>query len=372
MRLFPTLFFACASLFLLLVNQVALQAAEKKPSAPAHDEPELDNSQEPSTPKQVNADDTRTIDRLLLNAVTRDISSDEVESLRRIRNFLRHELQRKPKPSSEQSAVLNRLKLLLEKQVRKARHARPARWQLAMFHVLQEDWETALKHLTRMGPASSRDLYHPLLLAYVYLHLMDYRNADQEMQRLETLMQAHRDLQLSRPVLCSAVNAYRIYQPLTGKLVKPGQNILVYVEISGVAFRLSTGNIAGCDLGFGLSIKDEASQVFWAEPDYGNYAPRFRGPVRDMHASISLRIPVHLAPGRYFLVIRCHDRISNKKGECAVGFTIGGAGQVHPSKPRASIPGNPNDTTQERKLRAERELLRKRSRTKANAFEPGK
>jgi len=354
---------------LVLFATATLAAGDPPPPEPGPEiGPELEPEPRAADAGGVTPADVSTIDKYLMQAVTRNIASDEAASLRRIRQFLQAEIDkaRRPKDKDEEEDLLVRLRRALQKRVQTSKHARPARERLTSLYVLQEDWEAALEHLTRIGPVSDRDLCHPLLLGYVYLHLGDYAKADACLARLDSLLHEYRTLQVSAPVFCSEIRGYRLYTPAPDACA-PGQDVLVYVELQGVTFAAEAGGMASCSMAFGLAIKDDAQREIWSQPEFGNYAPNFRGPVRDLHATISVRIPNHLAEGRYHLFVTCTDVRSKKTGEAAAAFRVAGPARTPPAQ-TVEPTDDPAAAEQRRRLTEEQEFIRQHQQRQTDLF----
>lgn len=287
--------------------------------------PELAPPSAPAAAEHPQQADITFINKLIAQYVAHgDGSSPDVTNLRRIRTLLQ-----KAPSQKETSAALSlsdlrgRLLTELQKRVAASRASRLSRETLAMYQIFLDDPENALETLRKTGPASGRDIYHPLRLAYTYLRLGDYEKGYDALQRVESLLSGHLPLTLTKPVLCESITAYRIYDPRPDLPIRAGERTFVYVEVQGAGFRQQSPDEAACNIQFGLEIRNELQTVVWEEPDYGSWAQTYRGRVSEIHVSVTFRIPNTLQPGRHYLIINAHDRISDRRGSASLPFDFG-------------------------------------------------
>ncbi len=302
-------------------------------------DPELDT---PTTTTNANnrftQDDFAFVERMLAAQAT-DVRSEpqDLAHLRRLRGLLQVHLKNSNPSTGEEKQLLSRLEAFLKQRVRKHRSSRSARETLGMFYLFLDEPEKAKAIFDKIGPASKRDLYHPLRKAYAYLRLADYGKARQQLDLIFTAMNKRTPLQLSSPIFCTSITAFRLYRPRPAVPLKPGEDTLIYLELTGVGFRDQGEDGASCDLSFGLIIRNDLQKVVWREPAYGQWVQPYQGPINDVHVSIALRIPNNLESGQHHLFITCNDRVTSHQGKTDVGFEVRKAGSG-----KASAKGTPS------------------------------
>jgi hypothetical protein len=173
-----------------------------------------------------------------------------------------------------------------------------------------------------MGEANPNDLAYQILSSYLELALGEHNAASQHLDTARRLIDSRTGIDLSTPILCENIAGYRLYVPLAKKDVLPGDNTLLYVEIEGADFRALPEGDSECRLMFGMKLRNEHGATLWAESSYGEYAPLFAGPVRDLHTALSWRVPNDLQPGVYTLVVEAEEQPSLRRGETAMEFTV--------------------------------------------------
>jgi hypothetical protein len=193
---------------------------------------------------------------------------------------------------------------------------------LAFFHMFMNDPEKALDQWRRMGKATEYDVSHLLVAAYLEFALGEYGAGRADLVAAQRLLDSRSGLALSSPVFCSNIMGYRVYVPRQGGDLAPGEDTLIYVEVEGAEF-FRTGEGQSCRLTFGLRLRDAGQATLWAEPAYGEYAPVFSGPIRDLHVALSWRVPNYLEAGRYHLLIEAVDANSKLAGESSLSFNAG-------------------------------------------------
>ena len=205
--------------------------------------------------------------------------------------------------------------------------------QLALYHTFLGNPEEALAVWRRMGPASVTDLQFLLVSAYLKLALADHNGAQTDVENAVRLIQSRAALILSAPVFCSGIEGYRLYAPLPPKSLAQGENTLLYVEIEGADFHPLPDGDSECRLMFGLKLMNDQNRVIWAEPTYGEYAPAYAGPVRDLHTALAWRVPEDLVPGAYRLQVECVEQSSLRRGESSVAFDVVRREKTAPPEP---------------------------------------
>ncbi|MDR1520398.1 MAG: hypothetical protein LBU23_09700 [Planctomycetota bacterium] len=210
---------------------------------------------------------------------------------------------------------------------------RQALRSLALFHLFKNEPEQALERWKKMGRATEYDLSYLLIAAYLEFSLGEYEAGRADLTAALKLMDARSGLRVSTPLFCSNIMGYRVYVPLADKDLAPGDDVLIYAEVDGAEFTPAEGGVA-CRLRFGLRLRDVNQTTLWAEPEYGEYAPVFSGPIRDLHVALIWRVPNDLAAGRYHLQIEAVDLASRLRGESTGSFSLVNRG----SAPAAARP----------------------------------
>ncbi len=251
--------------------------------------------------------------------------------------------------SESERQLIEALKDILRDKVVRDKTSREARESLAMFYLFLEEPDKALVHLRKAGPASELDFYYPLRLAYTQLRLGVYQKGAAYLKQVERLLAARTPLRLSTPAFCSSIVSYRIYTPHAGAFLRPGEIVLVYIEITGVALRQNAGGASSCSLSFDLAIKDSFQRPLWSKPEYGSWNRTYQGPVRDMHVSITLRIPSQIPLGRHHLTVTCRDNFGDKDNSTStvsIGFNVGQKGKAAGGAKPATATSNPGPSGQ--------------------------
>ncbi len=265
-------------------------------------------------------------------AIARELSTGQLGSqtlgdLTRLKARL---LRLKPPPAkSERDAALEplggdeSLRGQLERlQAEAAGGGRAALKSLALYHLFLNEPEKALAAWRRMGKSSEYDMSHLLIASYLEFALGEYSNGRRNLETALRLMDTRSGLEVSAPVFCQTIAGYRVYVPRPAGNLLPGEEVLIYVEVEGADFK-SVPDGSECRIMFGLKLKDENQATLWAESNYGEDAPVFAGPVRDLHAALSWRVPNDLAPGRYHLSVEAVEDASKRHGENVLGFSVG-------------------------------------------------
>ncbi|MCC8181244.1 MAG: hypothetical protein LIP23_10095, partial [Planctomycetes bacterium] len=168
---------------------------------------------------------------------------------------------------------------------------------LSFYHMYLNDPEKALAAWRRMGKANDYDLAYLIVSSYLELALGEYNAGRRNLEAAVRFMDTRASLAVSNPLFCQTIAGYRLYEPRRQGDLLPGEDVLVYVELDGVDFVRTTDGMSECAIMFGLKLRDDASQaVRWAAPNFGEYTPLFAGPVRDLHAALTWRVPNDLEP----------------------------------------------------------------------------
>lgn len=263
-------------------------------------------------------------------AIARELNSGQLGSqtlgdLTRLKNRL---VRLQAQPASERDAALKplageetsgRLRERLEAEA--AAGDRAAKRSLALYYIFANEPEKALTQWRQMGRSSGYDLSYLLISSYLEFALGEYNSGRRNLETAMRLMDSRTGLEVSAPVFCTTIAGYRLFSPKGDAPLLPGDETLLYVEVEGAEFRSGSGG-SECQLMFGLTLKDEAQATVWAEPSYGEYAPLFSGPIRDLHAALTWRVPNNLLPGRYSLHVEALESASQRRGEGLVAFTV--------------------------------------------------
>lgn len=199
---------------------------------------------------------------------------------------------------------------------------RSALRSLALYQMFLGNPETALRHWERLGQTNANDTSYQILSAYLQLALGEYSAARSHLDEAAKLMDTRTQLALSAPIFCDNIAGYRIYTRREEKEFLPGEDTLVYVEVDGADFTLLPDGDAECRLMFGMKLINDAGRIIWSETNYGEYAPLFNGPIRDLHTALTWRIPNDLVPGLYTLTVEAVEDSSKRRGENAIDFTV--------------------------------------------------
>lgn len=200
---------------------------------------------------------------------------------------------------------------------------RAARRALAFYHLYLNDPEKALAQWRAMGQATDADLPYLIGSAYLELALGEYNAGRGNLEKALRLMDTRTSLALSTPVFCTSIAGYRLYLAREGADVLPGEDVLIYVEVEGAEFTVLPDGDSECRLMFGLTLRNDVQNTVWAESNYGEYAPAFAGPVRDLHTALTWRVPNDLQPGRYHLFIDAVEGLTRRRGESVLAFNVG-------------------------------------------------
>jgi hypothetical protein len=269
--------------------------------------------------------------RALDAAIARDLdnrsgSSQTLGDLLKLRNRLASR-GRTPAPADRRDALaplvleesLETLRARLEAEA--ANGGRAAVRSLALFHMFTNEPEKAFAQWRRMGKATEYDVSYLLVAAYLEFVLGEYGAGRADLAAAQRLLDSRSSLELSSPVFCTNIMGYRAYVPRERGGLAPGEDTLIYVEVEGAEF-VKTAEGPSCRLTFGLRLRDANQATLWAEPAYGEYAPVFAGPVRDLHVALSWRVPNYLEAGRYHLRVEAVDANSRLAGESVLSFNV--------------------------------------------------
>lgn len=199
---------------------------------------------------------------------------------------------------------------------------RAARRSLALYYLYLNDPEKALAEWRRMGKATDFDMSYLLLASYLEMSLGEYNNGRRNLESALRLLESRTSLVLSTPVFCHNIGGYRIYVERPQGVLLPGEETLIYVEVEGAEFTDAPDGGSACKLMFGLKLKDDNQRTIWYEGEYGEYAPVFAGPIRDLHTALTWRVPNDLEAGRYHLHVEAVEDSTKRRGESILSFNV--------------------------------------------------
>ncbi len=236
---------------------------------------------------------------------------------------LQSQLQKKSL-SDEEKEVAGKLKELITLKAESDPRNRRAQLTAARYFSLFGEPFVALGFLRNTQASSAEDIEWPLLACTIYIQLGDYAKAAIYAGAVDKLLSEQTPLALSEPIHVDQVQAYRLYTPYSGGTPKPGDTLILYIEVDGARFRMQQQGMYGCSLDFSLELRDELQNIIERQDNYGRYAPEYNGPIDDLHATIYYRIPQGLEGGNYTLIITCKDTYGDATAETDFVFTLNG------------------------------------------------
>ncbi len=211
---------------------------------------------------------------------------------------------------------------------------------LALYRLYRNSPEEAALAWRQMGSANASDVPYHILSAYIELALGEYNSARASLATAARLIDTRTGLELSEPVFCRNIAGYRLYERRTGGDFLPGEDTLIYVEVEGADFKSLPSGDSECRLLFGMTLRNASKVIVWSEPNYGEYAPLFNGPIRDLHTALAWRVPNDLPPGLYTLEVEATEDVSKRRGGTSVEFTLA-ARPTNPSQPAGGAAAYP-------------------------------
>ena len=141
---------------------------------------------------------------------------------------------------------------------------------------------------------------------------------------------AARDLSIAAVDLCSRVDGYGQYAPISSRTFQAGvaHSIIVYTEVENFAHRVATDPASGgerfaVDLGVAVEVWQDADkptlQKRWSEAGVTETSRRKR---RDFFVTNLIELPKALSVGAYTLKIIVSDRVKGAVAEKVIPFTI--------------------------------------------------
>lgn len=230
--------------------------------------------------------------------------------------------------SQEEQEVAGKLEELVIMKAEAEPKNRIAQLSATKILSLLGDPIKALTFLKNTRANSAEDIEWPLLACMVYLQLGDYSKAGIYASAIDKLLSKQTPLSLSVPVLVDQVQSFRLYTPYSGGALKPGDTLILYIEVDGARFKVQQRGMYACNLEFALELRDELQNVIERQDNYGKYAPEYNGPIQDLHATIYYRIPQGLDGGNYTLIISCTDRYGKAIADTDFVFDLDGKKRI--------------------------------------------
>ncbi|MCC8167230.1 MAG: hypothetical protein LIQ31_14085 [Planctomycetes bacterium] len=216
--------------------------------------------------------------------------------------------------------------------------SRSAQRSLALYHLFMNQPEQALQTWRGMGRANQTDVAFLLMSAYMELAVGEHTIAAGHIEEASRLLATRTSLELSTPIFATNIAGYRLYEERTGGDLLPGEDTLLYVEVDGADFFATSDGGYECRIMFGISLRNEAGAVVFSEPNYGEYAPFFNGPIRDLHTALVWRVPNNLVSGLYTLRVEAVEQSSKRRGESELEFTVGQRSTNPTPRPGDTLP----------------------------------
>lgn len=228
--------------------------------------------------------------------------------------------------SEEEAEYIGRLRELMIEKANAEQKNRQAQLSAARFLLFGCEPDLALRYLSTAKPGSDQDLEWRQLVTAAYIQLGDFKRAASFSGEVDALLKERTPLVLSTPVAVSSVTAYRLYQPRGPSGIKPGENLILYLEVGGAEFKEFKKTDYRCNLEFSLELRDDLQRVVDRNENYGSYNPSYVGAVRDLHATLYYRVPANLAKGKYCLIVAARDVYANTVSEADFYFQVGATG----------------------------------------------
>ena len=127
-------------------------------------------------------------------------------------------------------------------------------------------------------------------------------------------------LAFRKTLLVERAGGFGDYDPRTGSEFRGGDRFTVYAEPVGFGIGRQSGKYE-IGLNTGFRIENATGQVLAASDDLFSVSHLSRSLNRDFNMTLSLIIP-NLKPGPYIGVFTVRDRVSAKRGEFRIPFTI--------------------------------------------------
>ena len=121
--------------------------------------------------------------------------------------------------------------------------------------------------------------------------------------------------------LCRKVLGFGAFEPLEELKLKPGQNILVYCEPTGLRFETrGDASVVRLSSRIELVSTDDGRKVW--EQDLGAAEDQFRGRRRDCFVNYRIAMPSSVSPGSYRLRLFQKDLVGNSSATAELPVTL--------------------------------------------------
>jgi hypothetical protein len=189
---------------------------------------------------------------------------------------------------------------------------RAYRLNLAKFYLYMNDAEKAERHLTRIGPASKKDLIWRILCAQSYVLLGEYSRAAELFDNVTGKLDKIIPLRVTKAVLCDKIRQRGQYSKRATNEISSGEMTWIYLEVQGAQFTPTAKNDLQLNLSFGVEIRDEMQRSVWSVNDYCGISPVYQHEMKDVFAGVDFTLPQKLNKGKHTLIISCTDKNSGR------------------------------------------------------------
>lgn len=201
--------------------------------------------------------------------------------------------------------------------------------QLRLLHLIADDRSNAARSIKQLPPHEQEFWSHQL---HGLALLLDHERIPSSRQRaaaavhqLDTAIAKLAEsctLHLKNLAFCVQVDSYGRYTEFPKDVFKPGQEILLYVEVQNFSVEESSQgyetSFAGSYHVFNAMGQSEFNHAFPASREL------CRNRRRDLFIRYQVWLPKHLAPGRYMLELQIEDVKGRRFGQTTREFTIAG------------------------------------------------
>ena len=186
---------------------------------------------------------------------------------------------------------------------------------------------TAVVRLARIGalallagPAAAQDLARELCAAQ---KLFDEKRYLESVERLEAAIQAvaaTMPLSVRAVTLVEEASAYGSYVPRTSNVFAPEDEVRVYVEPVGYAYRRN-GDSFEVELVGDFALKTATGQPLLAKKDFARLPLVSRRPNREVYLAIAIAYR-NLKPGNYVVATTLRDVVGGKSASFEVPIRV--------------------------------------------------
>jgi hypothetical protein len=212
---------------------------------------------------------------------------------------------------------LERLRTLAREQGRKTDDA-SADWRL------RTQWLDALTRWEQVGIASKNSLATPLLTAYTELTGEETPDPSARFLAIRTAVQALEDrapLEIDEIRLCRRVNGFGNFEAVDPQTCRPGQTLIVYCEMSGMAYAKVDDTYRSRLRSQVAVYPQDGGEPAWKD-ELGTAEDRCRKRRRDYFVNYRITLPNDLAPGRYLLRVTQDDEIAGQSTSSEVPIVV--------------------------------------------------